>query len=129
MYIQMPQELITRIENRAEFLEILKQKKGVFVIKFGADWCGPCKIIEEEVNAYFKQMPDNVQCAMIDIDVSLDLYAYLKSKKIISAIPTLLCYHKENTSYVPDDIHTGTDKIQLNTFFENCKEAAASALE
>jgi thiol-disulfide isomerase/thioredoxin len=117
MYIQMPQELITRIENRAEFLEILKQKKGVFVIKFGADWCGPCKIIEEEVNA------------MIDIDVSLDLYAYLKSKKIISAIPTLLCYHKENTSYVPDDIHTGTDKIQLNTFFENCKEAAASALE
>ena len=87
------------------------------------------EIIEEEVNAYFNQMPDNVQCAMIDIDVSLDVYAYLKSKKIVSAIPTLLCYHKENISYVPDDIHTGTDRFLLNTFFENCKEAAASALE
>jgi len=76
------------------------------------------------VKKSFESMPTNVQCAIVDIDVSFDLYAHLKSKKIVSAIPTILFYTSENTSYVPDDIYMGTDQMQLTGFFERCRESA-----
>lgn len=116
----MPREDITHIENRAAFLELLKQNPGVFVIKFGADWCGPCKMIENDLHKYYEQLPDNVMKAIIDVDVSFDLYAYLKSKRIVTGIPAVLCYYKGNTTYVPDNIHIGIDKLLLNNFFEKC---------
>ena len=60
--------LITKIDNRAHFAQLLQSNPGVFIIKFGAEWCGPCKLIEQDVHNYFNQMPDNVQFAINDVD-------------------------------------------------------------
>jgi thiol-disulfide isomerase/thioredoxin len=112
---QLP--ILTEIENRNHFAELLKQNPGLFIIKFGADWCGPCKKIEGLVNEWFNKTNDKVQCALIDVDESFDIYAFLKSKKMINGIPAILCYYKDNHNYVPDDIVIGADVAQVNAFF------------
>ena len=35
--------IITGFNNRNEFLNALKMNPGVIIIKFGAEWCAPCK--------------------------------------------------------------------------------------
>ena len=112
--------LITEIESRNDLLPILEKNPGIIVIKLGAEWCGPCKLIEEEVHDFFENAPSNVLCADLDVDESFDLYAYLKQKKIVTAIPALLCYYKNNNQLIPDDVLIGADKDQLKSFFQRC---------
>jgi thiol-disulfide isomerase/thioredoxin len=116
----MPLPIITEIKSRDNFLNRIKTNPGLFIVKFGAEWCAPCKQIEEEVLQKFNSMPDNVQCAIIDIDDNFDVYAFLKTKKLVSGIPAILCYHKDNDSYIPDDSCCGSDKKNLHLFFERC---------
>ena len=75
--------VITEIESRNDLLPILENNPGVIVIKLGAEWCGPCKLIEKEVHDFFENVPSNVLCGDLDVDESFDLYAYLKQKKLL----------------------------------------------
>jgi len=116
----MPLPIITDLCDRKQFAELLKVNPGLLLIKFGADWCGPCKVIEEDVMTAFHSMPDTVQCVIVDIDKSVDLYAFLKMKRMVNGVPAILCYTKENTSYVPDEAIGGADKTKLKMFFSTC---------
>ena len=104
--------------SRSEFEELLRQNPGKVVLKFGATWCGPCKVIEPLVNQWFSKMPDTVKCATIDVDDSFDLYGALKSKRQINGIPAILCFNKGNLSYIPDMNVVGADANQVNAFFK-----------
>lgn len=123
---RMPLPIITKINDRGHFADMLNSNPGIIIVKFGAEWCGPCKAIENEVKDYFSRMPDNVQCAIIDVDESFDIYALLKQKRMINGIPAILAYNKGNLNYIPDNIIIGTNKQQLQTFFSNCFHYATS---
>ncbi len=98
-------------------MDMLKVNPGHIVIKFGADWCGPCKRIHDNVQAFFAQCPQPaVVCFDIDIDESFDVYAYLKAKKMVNGIPAVLVYSKGNESFIPDDMHTGGDPAVFDAF-------------
>ena len=43
-------------------------------------------------------MPHNILCGDLDVDDNLDVYAYLKVKKMVSGIPVLIAYFKGNTA-------------------------------
>jgi thioredoxin 1 len=116
----------TKIHDRKHFTELLQKNTGLIVIKFGADWCGPCRTIESLVQSYFDKCPPNVQCMIIDIDECFDVYAYLKSKKIVNGIPVILCYQKGNVTYVPDDFVTGANPTEIAGFFERCSGMIAN---
>jgi thioredoxin 1 len=103
--------------SRSDFEELLRQNPGKVVLKIGATWCCPCKIIEPLVNQWFSKMPETVRCATIDIDESFDLYGALKSKRQISGIPAILCFNKGNVSYIPDMTVVGANPEQVNAFF------------
>ena len=118
--------VITKIENRSHFGTILEGNPGLVIIKFGAEWCGPCKQIENDVKHYFGVMPDNVQCISVDIDESFDIYAFLKSKKMVNGIPAILCYKQGNLNYVPDQFVMGAKKDQVKAFFDYCFDFAKS---
>ena len=107
----MSKEIITSFENRKDFLNLLKNNPGLVILKLGATWCGPCKKIEKTVHDFFATSPANVICADIDVDESFDLYACLKSNKMVNGIPVMLCYKRGNVSYIPDDSVTGTEII------------------
>lgn len=109
-----------KIQTRQDLYDALVKNTGLLIIKFGATWCAPCRKIEHDVHHYMEIMPANATCVVVDIDESTDLYAFLKSKKIVNGIPVILAYETGNLNFVPDVIHVGSDKLQVNQFFEKC---------
>lgn len=116
----MPLPQITEILSLTDFTVLLRSNPGLLIIKFGAEWCGPCKKIEGLVNEWYAKMPDNVQTAIIDVDDCFELYGFLKSKKRVNGIPVILCYYKGNLNYISDDTVIGADVNEINLFFERC---------
>uniref|UniRef100_A0A6C0I552 Thioredoxin domain-containing protein n=1 Tax=viral metagenome TaxID=1070528 RepID=A0A6C0I552_9ZZZZ len=114
----MSTPILTSIGDTKQFQQLLSENPGELIVKFGAEWCGPCKRIEKDVKATFERMPSTVQTAIVDIDEELDVYAFLKTKKMVNGIPAILCWKKGNTSYIPDDSVLGADLEQLRLFFD-----------
>lgn len=112
--------LIKKVESVERFREILANNPGLVIVKFGATWCGPCKKIDPDVNEIFSKMPATVQCVMLDIDESIEIYSFLKSKRRVNGVPVLLCYQQGNLNYIPDETVVGANKDQLMLFFERC---------
>lgn len=110
--------ILTELPSKIAFQQALETNPGVMIIKFGAEWCGPCKKIESHVKILMSSMPENVQSYIIDIDESLEVYSFLKNKKMVNGIPAILAYYSENTSHIPDDIVIGADVVKVNEFFE-----------
>ena len=117
-------EIITSLEKLPDLLQALQNNPGVFIMKLGAEWCGPCKRIEGLVKWCMDQAPANVQCAVIDVDEAIEVYGFLKTKRVVTGIPAILGYYKGNLNYVPDDVVIGSDQKQLTEFFQRCYEKA-----
>lgn len=121
-------QIVSEIADRNAFMTLLQHNPGIIVIKLGAEWCGPCKTIKSAVHGFFASSPPEVVCADIDVDQCFDLYSFLKSKKMVNGIPALLCYKKGNSTYIPDDMITGSDSQQLHQFFARCGKNLMDAL-
>ena len=119
----MQKEIVSLLSSRDEFHRLLSQNPGLVVIKLGATWCGPCKKIAHVVDAFFATSPQNVVCCDLDVDESFDLYAYLKTKRMVDGIPVILCYIKGNTTFIPNDSVTGIEPVALDAFFRRCGQA------
>ena len=109
--------------DRKKFLALLEENKGIFIFKFTAEWCNPCQTIKPQVDELFHNIiSDKIICLEIDVDECFDIYAFMKTKKMIKGIPTLMAYKKGNTNFHPDDSISGTDMKEINAFFERCKK-------
>lgn len=124
----MSKQVISEIKDRKAFFYLLENNPGLIIIKLGASWCGPCKLIQNPVNGFFASSPPEVICADIDVDNCFDFYSFLKSKKMAGGIPALLCYKKGNSTYIPDDSMIGTDPSELHLFFKRCGQHLMDAL-
>jgi thiol-disulfide isomerase/thioredoxin len=104
--------------TRENFYEILRNNPGKVIFKFGAEWCSPCNRIKKFVNACCETTSDTVLCYIVDVDDSFELYAHLKSRKLINGIPALFRYDSNNTTIGPDDIVVGTEQADILAFFK-----------
>jgi len=126
---QMPsKEIVCEIPNRTAFFHLLKNNPGLIIIKMGAEWCGPCKQIKPLVESFFVASPATVVCADIDVDQCFDFYSFMKSKKMVNGVPVLMCFKRENHTFIPDDVVTGADVNELHTFFKRCEAHLADSL-
>jgi len=112
--------ILDKIDTVKEFSEYLHTNPGLIIIKFGAEWCGPCKLVEKQVHDWFDRMPETVQGFIIDVDESFEIYAFLKTKKMVNGVPVILCYDKGNLNYIPSDSIIGADKTGIDAFFKRC---------
>lgn len=106
--------------DRESFLEVLKNNTGIVILKFSAEWCTPCSRIKNVVDELVEKKVGNrsdVSFYYIDVDESFDLFAHLKSKKIVPAIPALLFYREGTVSFVPDNVYIGADTTEIMRFF------------
>ena len=118
--LEIPENVLSGL-SKEEFAKQLQENPGILIIKFGAEWCGPCKRVDPLIYSYFAEIQGpEVQCAIIDIDESFEIYAFLKSKKMVNGVPVILAYRKGNITYIPDESVVGADENQIHLFFERC---------
>jgi len=98
--------------------------KHMIILKFTAEWCGPCKIIKSLCDDFIKQKPNSIYYFEIDIDDSIELYMKFKKVKMLNGIPGLLAFHSgtkdPNRWYIPDDSVLGSNKQAVTDFFVRC---------
>lgn len=111
-------EIIEREISRQEFQSLLSSERGPVVIKFGADWCGPCKQSREFTHFMMEQLPNGIICLDIDVDESFDLYAWMKSKKQVNGIPAILAYNSGNAGPGADASVSGSNQDEIKYFFD-----------
>jgi len=104
--------------TKEEFLQAFANIDGALILKFGAEWCGPCKKIEGLVKGLMLKTPDNVKCAVIDIDEDFELYGLFKSKRLINGVPAIFAFKNGNITGIPDDVVVGADENQIQLFFQ-----------
>jgi len=111
-------EIITFCD-RNDFVELLKKNPNILVLKFGSDvWCGPCKKIRPIIDNFFASTPDDVLICDFDVDENFDLYAFMKSKRVVNGIPVLLAYVQGNHNpLAPDCSVVGINPDEIDTFF------------
>ena len=66
--------IITELNTRHDFYKLNNNNPGLIIIKLGATWCNPCKLIEQPIKELFNTMPENVICCNLDVDECFDFY-------------------------------------------------------
>lgn len=100
---------------------------SVIILKFGAEWCGPCKMIAPLYKEFILKAPRNILFGDIDVDENLDLYMALKKQKMVTGIPVFLAFFgdvKRDAWFIPDDSVIGADTVAVNKFFQRCTAKA-----
>ncbi len=113
--------ILTREEFDHALSENRKRGYGT-VLKFTANWCGPCKSIKSLVQTLVSEIPADCKlaCYEIDVDESFELYAIMKRARLVNGIPALLFYSATGTSVRSDDSVTGSNEQGIRGFFERC---------
>jgi thioredoxin-like negative regulator of GroEL len=112
--------VIRTIEDSAAFISLLNINPGILIIKIGATWCGPCTKSNPQIDTWFANMPDNVQCVQVDVDNNTEFCALMRRTKMLKGIPAIYCYVRGNISYIPDDLMVGSDSREIDAFFKRC---------
>jgi thiol:disulfide interchange protein len=111
-------------ESFRGLLEFNSKQNKHTILKLTADWCRPCKTIKElaiqQVANIVMKMERPVECYEVNIDDSLDFYAFMKKHKMVNGIPVFLFYKSGNTEYIPDDSVTGASPPDIAAFFARC---------
>lgn len=115
-------QIVNGLDCIEKFEQHLQQNQSVILLKFEAEWCGPCKKLEpsfiELINKYKSIIHEVIK---IDVDECFEVYAFMKNKKMLNGIPAVLAYFKGNISYIPNESTVGSNVNELEQFFERCK--------
>lgn len=108
-----------------------KDGDKVIVLKFTATWCRPCQTIKQMTHESFANLPKNVIIAEVDVDDNMDLYMFMKRKRVVSGIPAILVWfptpsRDPNHWYMPNDSVSGSNKSVIFELFKRCNTKASS---
>lgn len=126
-------EIIKELD-KSDMQKLLKKasiEKKIVVVKFTAQWCGPCQRIKTDCYTMFNQLPDKIIIADLDVDVdkNCEFYGLMKRKRLVNGIPVLMAWRPivdRPFWYVPDDSVTGGDINQIKAFLQRVFQASLS---
>lgn len=58
---------IRKLSNESEFSEFVSASGTVNCVKFGAEWCGPCKMLDKTLESV-ADVPEGVRFAFADVE-------------------------------------------------------------
>ena len=112
----MSKRVITDFENRHQFKNFIKTYKGTFILKFTAEWCGPCKKVKDTVYSLYNESNSKMLMADLDIDKGNNRDVYSSEK--VRSIPTFICYVNGERR----DVLADSDLEEVQAFFKQCNE-------
>ena len=99
--------MVTVLKTRQELKEHVK-KHEVVIVKFTADWCGPCRRVAPHIHSLMETY-NKINYVVVDVDEGSNIASFLK----IRSIPTII-------SYINGDIHEilpSSDENEITKFF------------
>lgn len=101
----------------------------ILIVKFTATWCRPCQTIKQLTHECFTNLPKNVIIAEVDVDDNMDLYMFMKKKRIVSGIPAILAWFPTQSRdqshwYMPNDSVSGSTHAEIFELFKRCNTKA-----
>ncbi len=75
------------VVREAQLKNILENGKGIVVVDFFAEWCGPCKMFAPVLEQVAKEKPDWT-VVKLDIDQDMD---FAMSMSVV-AVPTMVVF-------------------------------------
>jgi thioredoxin len=112
---------LQEVSERDFVNEVMKSKVPVLV-EFGADWCGPCKVVAPELKALANELEGKAKVVTVDIDRSPVLARELG----VQAVPSFVVFDKGR----PVGAHSGAmKKAQLRELIEPFLPRQAGALK
>lgn len=126
-------EIIKELDKQ-DMQELLKKaiiEKKIVVVKFTAQWCGPCQRIKADCYTMFNQLPDKIIVADLDVDLdkNCEFYGFMKRKRLVNGIPVLMAWAPKIDRpfwYVPDESVTGGDIHQIKAFLQRVFQVSLS---
>lgn len=90
--------------NKEEFKELVLESKGLKLVDFYADWCGPCRML----GPFLEDLSEEVK----DVDfykINVDNYGDVARDYQVSSIPTLILFKDGNLvdkkiGFLPKDV-------------------------
>ena len=90
--------------NKEEFKELVLEGKGLKLVDFYADWCGPCRML----GPFLEDLSEEVK----DVDfykINVDDYGDVARDYQVSSIPTLILFKDGNLvdkkiGFLPKDV-------------------------
>jgi thioredoxin 1 len=102
---------LTTLNAIAEALETAKESNKLLLLKFGAQWCKPCKQIAPIAERLVKANANEVDGFEVDVDVVVESLVQFN----VSKLPTFILIHQGNVVKV----WSGSDNQQLeNNLYE-----------
>tara|TARA_Y100000389_G_C17260262_1_gene412649 strand:+ start:86 stop:505 length:420 start_codon:yes stop_codon:yes gene_type:complete len=127
----MNKEVISELQVDTLIQKILPNLNNkLLIIKFGADWCGPCKRIKSVFNEQVIKSEENILVADLDVDENFEIYGKFKTAKLVNGIPAILAFKSqeggERLNELVIDSVTGGDTNKIIEFFQRVNNRASS---
>jgi len=100
------------ILTKEDLGKVLRDGK-ITIVKASATWCRPCKAVASYVEELFDKTSANVQLVYLDVDEGLELFNYLKLRKV----PTFISFVGKEKM----DIYETADRDKIGQFFQKVK--------
>jgi thiol-disulfide isomerase/thioredoxin len=118
-------------KTRTDFLRVKTERNpGALVFWFTATWCGPCKTVAPVLAKYanmFARTTPHIRIIRVDVDECMDTYSFMRSRRMVDGVPTLLCYGAENGGIAPDCAVSGGNINNVHAFFDRVQAIARPA--
>lgn len=112
--------IYTKFSELNDFKNVLGNNPGVVVVFMHAEWCRPCKLIDQFVKQWFSIINfrnTNIICCDLDVDANPKIYATFKRYRRINGIPSILVYYKSSGLLETDETISGPTKAELMNLF------------
>lgn len=87
--------MFQRLEREEELATFLAQnQKQVRLVKFSAEWCPPCRKLQENLG---KLIEENPQVVILEVEVEKFPHLAQRPEFQISALPTLFLFRPSST--------------------------------
>jgi thioredoxin len=76
--------------SERDFVNEVMRSKVPVLVEFGAEWCGPCKVVAPELSALASELEGKIKVVTVDIDRSPVIARELG----VQAVPTFVVFDK-----------------------------------